>query len=203
MAKHSELEITAVLVCALALAGCGNSVKNAGTARGRDIICFGDSLTAGRGAAAGEDYPSALRRMAPRPVVNAGVSGQTSAEGLARLERDVLSKRPYMVIIEFGGNDFRCGEPFSATVANVEQMILAVQRAGAIAVVADTGGSVFLSRYSAEFARLARRRRAVFVPAIMGDIMDKPEYMSDAFHPNARGYRLIAEKIHKKTKKYF
>src|SRR5207244_13108579 len=75
-----------------------SKVKNLNS-RGANIIAFGDSLTAGYGAAAGEDYPSALSKMIGVPIVNAGVSGDTSEMALARLDGDVLARQPRMVIV--------------------------------------------------------------------------------------------------------
>ena len=76
---------------------------------GDTIICFGDSLTAGTGAGKGMDYPSQLSQMISKPVINAGVSGDTTAEALERLDQDVLSRLPDMVLITLGDNDLKNG----------------------------------------------------------------------------------------------
>ena len=81
-------------------------VKNA-RPTGESIICFGDSLTYGTGASQGMDYPSQLSRLIGRPVINAGIPGDTTATALARLDRDVLSLSPRIVLITLGGNDLK------------------------------------------------------------------------------------------------
>src|SRR5262245_33920455 len=88
------------------------------SSRGTGIIAFGDSLTAGYGAAAGEDYPSRLSSMIGTPVANAGVSGDTTESALARIDADVLARNPRIVIVGLGGNDFLQNVPISVTEAN-------------------------------------------------------------------------------------
>ena len=78
---------------------------------GENIICFGDSLTFGTGATRGMDYPSQLSKMISRPVLNKGVPGDTTARALARLDQDVLSQSPRIVLITLGGNDLKNGVP--------------------------------------------------------------------------------------------
>src|SRR5687768_13408228 len=85
---------------------------------GTSIIAFGDSLTAGYGAQEGEAYPARLAARLSVPVVNAGVSGDTTESALDRIQNDVLSANPRIVIIGLGGNDFLRGMPISTTEAN-------------------------------------------------------------------------------------
>ena len=100
--KNVLLVIIALLlafgVYQLFLADSGPEIRNAQPAS-RVIICFGDSLTYGTGAPKGRDYPSQLAEMIKRPVVNAGIPGDTTARALTRLERDVLRKKPGVVLI--------------------------------------------------------------------------------------------------------
>src|SRR5512142_926678 len=87
--------------------------------RGTAIIAFGDSLTAGFGASAGEDYPSKLSAIIGAPVVNAGVNGDTTEAALARIDAEVLARDPRIVIVGLGGNDFLRGVPIATTEANL------------------------------------------------------------------------------------
>src|SRR5438477_6779790 len=87
--------------------------------RGANIVAFGDSLTAGYGAGAGEDYPSRLSALIGTPVVNAGVSGDTTEGALARVDADVLARSPRMVIVGLGGNDFLQSVPIGVTETNL------------------------------------------------------------------------------------
>lgn len=96
-----------LLVCAL-WPSPFSKVKNLGS-RGSSVIAFGDSLTAGFGASAGEDYPSRLSTRSGIPIVNAGVSGDTTEKALERIDADVLARDPRVVIVGLGGNDFLQG----------------------------------------------------------------------------------------------
>src|SRR2546423_12588209 len=89
-------------------------VANLGS-HGSSVIAFGDSLTAGYGAQPGEDYPSKLSALMGTTVVNAGVSGDTTESALARLDNDVLSRNPRVVLVGLGGNDFLQGVPIATT----------------------------------------------------------------------------------------
>ena len=88
----------------LILNGCGKvEIRNSWT-KGKNIMCFGDSLPFGYGAKAGGDYPTTLASLTKIPVINAGVNGDTTYQALDRFEADVLSKDPCLVIVEFGAN---------------------------------------------------------------------------------------------------
>ncbi|MDR0734249.1 MAG: GDSL-type esterase/lipase family protein [Elusimicrobiota bacterium] len=184
----------------LCAAGYGRAPLNAANA-GDVIIAFGDSLTAGNGARADEAYPAALESMVKMPVINMGVSGDTARMGANRM-REMAQYRPYMVLIEFGGNDAIRGRPFRETQTAIAEIIDYVQKLGAAAVVVDTGGNFKMSPYTKMMKTLAKQKRALFVEGIMDGIFHKPQLKSDAIHPNAAGYRLIAEKIYKEIKPY-
>ena len=94
---------------------------------GELIICFGDSLTEGVGASAGEDYPSVLSRQLGSAVINAGLRGDTTAAALERLVDEVLNKNPRLVILLLGGNDFLRQRPRRETRRNLEEIVRRVQ----------------------------------------------------------------------------
>lgn len=175
-------------------------IKNQGNS-GINIVAFGDSLTYGYGAPRGRDYPSLLQEKIGRPVVNLGQNGDTGAAAVRRLP-SVLGQQPYMVLIEFGGNDFMRGVSFEQTLSGISQMIDRVQAAGAVAVLVDTGGYVGMSRYSKAYKKLAREKGALFVPGILDGIFGKRGLMSDQIHPNAAGYEQVADKVYKHIKEY-
>ena len=201
MKKH--LLVTLVLT-AVFLSGCGSSVKNTGS-RGTQIICFGDSITYGQGARDGEDYPSRLREMVERDVINAGIPGETTEEGLRRIKEDVLDGDPYLVIIEFGANDYFRKVPEKDMLDNLEQMISLVQQEGAMVAVCDVSGASVMGVYDIyhdELKRLAGRKGAIFIPYLMKGILQDPGLKSDPIHPNAKGYKVIAERVYKAIKPY-
>lgn len=165
------------------------------------VVAFGDSLTAGYGAGKENSYPTLLAQKISRPVVNLGLSGDTAANAPARLPA-VLQERPYMVLIEFGGNDFMRSVSFADTMAAMEKIVDSVQNAGAVAVIVDTGGFPGMSRYSKAYKELAKRKGALFVPGILDGVFGNPKLKADQIHPNAEGYKVVADKVHKAIKKY-
>ncbi len=195
------VSIAALLCAGLLLAACGGKIKNADST-GNGIIAFGDSITHGTGAGPGEDYPTLLGRALGVQVTNAGVPGETSTDGLARIEQDVLAHRPKLVLIEFGGNDYLKGVPFGETVANTGKMVRLVQGRGAMAAVVALGGMPQMAPYSKEYERIAEENGAIFIGGLLSGILTNPTLKSDEIHPNAAGYKLVAERLEKKLRKY-
>lgn len=167
---------------------------------GTDIIAFGDSLTYGYGAEPEESYPSVLGEMAGREIINLGVSGDTAADGLARID-DLKDYNPYMVLIEFGANDYMRKRPFEQTKQALSDIVDYVQGRGAIAVLVDTGGPG-MGKYTDYMKDLSKQKRTLFVPAIMAGIFSDPSLKSDIIHPNVKGYKIVAERIYKRIKKH-
>lgn len=156
------------------------------------IVCFGDSLTYGTGASPGMDYPSRLGRKLGREVINAGVPGDTTASALNRLERDVLSASPGLVLITLGGNDLKNGVPAEEALANLIEIVETLQKNGARVIV---GGLRFPMRdrgYGKAYAELAERTGVVLIPHVLDGIMGNRNLMSDPIHPNDEGYEVMA-----------
>ena len=200
--KTISLRLLFIIILAAFLGGAKPEIRNLGNS-GTNIICFGDSITFGYGASAKEDYPTALAKLLRRPVINAGVDGDTTFEAMERLEQEVLSKDPYLVIVEFCGNDFLRKVPRRNTVENLEIIIDRIQSRGAMVALVDiSAGGVFLDEYRKDFKKLAAQKKAIFIPAILHRIITSPAMKSDFFHPNARGYKLIAERVYKGIERY-
>jgi lysophospholipase L1-like esterase len=164
---------------------------------GDKIICFGDSLTAGYGASPGMDYPSQLARLLGRPVINAGVSGDTTATALARLENDVLSRSPRIVLITLGGNDLKNRLPQERTFENLKTIVESIQATGARVVIGGIDLPLFGRGFGRAYRQLAAQTGAVLIPDILQDIFGNRRRMSDAIHPNDRGYALMAERFYR------
>jgi len=166
-----------------------------------DIIAFGDSLTYGYGAARNESYPAYLSEMLGREVINLGVSGDTSAMGLARIS-EIKKYEPYMVLIEFSANDFFRKNPKEQTENNLREIVRQVQNMGAIAVLVDTGGAYPMEAYTKIQKQIAAEYNTLFVPGIMDGIYSKKDLKSDQIHPNAAGYKIVAERVKKVIEDY-
>ena len=159
------------------------------------IICFGDSLTSGTGAEPGMDYPAQLSQMISKPVINAGVRGDTTARALKRLQRDVLSKSPDLVLITLGGNDLKNGVAKDIAFQNLKRIVESIQGQGARVII---GGLKFPLRdrgYARAYKDLADQTGAVLIPDIFKDIMGHRKLMSDPIHPNGNGYKIMAQKF--------
>ena len=172
------------------------NLHNPGTA----VVAFGDSLTAGYGAPKGSAYPAVLAAKLGREVVNLGMSGETAAHAPSRLP-EVLAQNPHMVLIEFGANDFMQNRRMEDALAAVAENVDAVQQAGAVAVIVDTGAPG-MGHYSRAYKKLAEEKGAVFVPGILEGIFNKRQYKSDMVHPNAAGYEIVAERVYERIKPY-
>lgn len=187
------------ICCFIAAVSCGcvkTEIININSS-GENIICFGDSISFGYGVAKKESYPVYLAKILNKPVINAGVDGDTSRHALQRLETDVLKQNPLLVVIQFGGNDFVKRLPLEETVSNVEEMIRKIQEAGAMVALADPGASFVMSDYGKEFKRLSKTNKTIFIPQILKGILTNPSFKSDFVHPNAEGYKIIAHRVYR------
>jgi acyl-CoA thioesterase-1 len=159
------------------------------------IICFGDSLTYGTGAVPGMDYPSQLSKMISKPVINAGAPGDTTASALTRLQQDVLSRSPDMVLITLGGNDLKNGVAKDVAFKNLKRIVKSIQGQGARVVI---GGLRFPLRdrgFARGYKDLADQTGAVLIPDIFKDIIGNRSLMSDPIHPNGNGYKIMAQRF--------
>jgi lysophospholipase L1-like esterase len=163
--------------------------------RGTNIIAFGDSLTAGFGAGAGDDYPSKLSKRLGMPIINAGVSGDTTESALARIDDDVVSKDARIVIVGLGGNDYLRSEPIATTETNLRTIVKRIQGARAMVILLGFRFPSMNANYEAMYERIAKDERCLLIPNVLHGILTDQSLKSDAIHPNARGYELMAERI--------
>ena len=176
------------------LAGCGlGEVPNLESS-GTTIVCLGDSITAGVGAEPGESYPQRLEELLGVPVVNAGVAGDTTADGLARLGR-VLAHDPWLVIVELGGNDLLRRRPVEQAEADLSALVDSLLAAGSAVVLVETEAPLFGGAYDELAATVARRAGIPLVEGVVGEVLADPSRKSDQIHPNAAGYADIARAV--------
>ncbi len=197
MRRNKLLVLLSYCSIVLLLNACAKrEIKNINS-KGTNIICFGDSITFGYGANPGEDYPAVLAKMISALVINAGIDGDTSVEALKRLKSDVLDREPLLVIIEFGGNDFLRKIPQEITMSNIKEMVERLQAQGAMAAIVDMSAGIFLQEYRKAFAEIAHEKSAIFIPSILSGVITNPNLKSDFIHPNADGYKIIAQRIYR------
>ncbi|MGE5308745.1 MAG: GDSL-type esterase/lipase family protein [Deltaproteobacteria bacterium] len=195
--KKIVLPIIAAVTAFSLIGGCTKSNIANLESQGNNIICFGDSITHGKGSGPGMDYPSLLASMTRLHVINAGINSDTTGEALKRLKTDVLERDPLIVIIEFGGNDFLGKTPSAETFANVEQMIQVLQKQGVMVALADISTSFFMEQYGAEFRKMSRKYGVILIPHLLDGIITNPDLKSDPIHPNGKGYKIIAYRIYR------
>jgi acyl-CoA thioesterase-1 len=169
------------------------------------IIAFGNSLTAGLGVASAESYPAKLQRRLDAEgyaylVVNAGVSGDTTAGGLRRLNW-VLNGTPSIVVLELGGNDGLRGLKLEETRSNLEQMIRQLQAREVTVVLAGMKlppnyGAEYTAQFESIYRDLASRYRVPLIPFFLEGVAAKPALnQADGIHPTAEGYEIVAETV--------
>ena len=192
-----RLSATTAVVALSGLLGClGSSAELPKLSSDAVIVAFGDSLTYGTGVARHQSYPSVLGALTGRQVINAGVPGEVSGEGLRRLRGVVARQRPDLVVLCHGGNDILRRRDRSALAANLRAMVEYLQAEGVAAVilgVPDPG--IFLT--TVDLYHDVAREYGVpidgeIIPALLGD----NDFKSDQIHFNEAGYQRMAEAVH-------
>jgi lysophospholipase L1-like esterase len=171
---------------------CGPAAPNLDSP-GRTIVCLGDSITAGVGAGADEAYPARLAARLATEVINAGVPGDTSEAGLARLD-GVLARQPWLVIVELGGNDLLRQVPIERTERAMRTLLDRLIAARVVPLLVEIHGP-FGGRYQNLFERLADDYDVPVVEDVLADVLADPALKSDQIHPNARGYEKLAAAV--------
>jgi len=170
------------------------------------IVVLGDSLSAAYGIRVEEGWVSLMQKRLTSQgygyrVVNASVSGETTAGGLARLPRALELHRPAIVILELGGNDGLRGLPIEQVRTNLDSMIRQSRAAGARVLltgmrVPPNYGPAYTEKFHALYTDLARRYRLSLVPFLMEDVaLDKTLLQADGLHPNERGQPVLLDEI--------
>ena len=185
----------ALLAVLMLLDACGSS-KLEPLARGDRILAFGDSLTAGIGAATQHSYPADLAQLSGLDVVNAGVSGETTAEGMQRLPGELERASPALLVLTEGGNDILRNVSSRVIKENLRAMIEYASSRGVPVVLIGVPQKNLFSSVAPLYRELAEEYGLVFDDALLSDLLRTPRYKSDMVHFNERGYRAMAEAIY-------
>jgi acyl-CoA thioesterase I len=190
--------LAAAIVAALLMGACGASTpKIAKLDRGAVVLAFGDSLTFGTGAAKEESYPAILERDTGLHVVNAGVPGETSEEGLARLPEAIDEAQPRLVILCHGGNDFLRKLDDATAAGNIRAMIQLAKSRGIPVVLLATPKPGFPPSVPKFYADIAAEARIPLEGDILRAVLLDASLKSDMVHPNGKGYGAIAAAVGK------
>jgi acyl-CoA thioesterase I len=188
------------LMVGLVIAGCGERPKLERLPSDAVVLAFGDSLTFGTGASEQESYPAQLELLIGRRVVRAGVPGEVTAQALARLPEALDEHAPKLLLLCIGGNDFlrRLGNPQAER--NVRAMVQLAQSRGVAVLLIGTPEPGFSVSPPAFYADIAKAYRVPYEEGIIAEVLMDRALKADPIHPNARGYRLIAERLAEKLK---
>lgn len=159
------------------------------------VVAFGDSLTYGTGAKAEESYPAVLAQLIGRRVVRAGVPGEVTAQGLARLPSVIDSYDPRLMIVCLGGNDMLRRVNEAEIKGNLRAIIAGIRSRGIGVVLVGVPKPALITSAPEFYAELAAEFRIPYEGEIVTSVLYQPDYKSDGIHPNARGYRKMAEAI--------
>ena len=193
------LILVAFLQCPIVTADL--EIRNANPL-GENIICFGDSLTYGTGAARDKSYPARLSEMIGQPIINAGIPGNTTADGLERLETDVLERSPRIVLITLGGNDLKNGVRKDVAYKNLKAIIEAIQAEGGLVILGGIKFIILDKGYGEMYKKLAKETDIILIQNVLSGLVGKDKYMSDPIHPNAAGYEIMAKRFHEAIEPY-
>jgi acyl-CoA thioesterase I len=214
------LPILAVLCVTLALGGCKTDTTKPETSQNTQqpvppkpvttapvsdrpvIVCFGDSLTAGYGTDPGQSYPDYLQQRLDNAgfhyhVVNAGVSGNTTKDGLSRIAR-VIAQHPELVVVEFGGNDGLRGLQLEQTQQSLASIVEQLQASGTKVVLAGITlppdyGPDYIAKFNAMYPALAKKYHVPLLPFLLQGVYGVPgDMQDDSTHATAKGNQQVA-----------
>jgi len=182
-------------VVLLLIWGCGERPRLERLPGDAVVLAFGDSLTFGTGASEGESYPAQLERLIGRRVVRAGVPGEITAQALARLPGALDEHAPHLLLLCIGGNDFLRRLGNQQAERNVREMVKLARSRGVAVILIGTPEPGFTVTPPAFYSSIAREFRLPYEEGIIGQVLKDANLKADPIHPNARGYRLIAERV--------
>ncbi len=162
--------------------------------QGTDVVAFGDSLVAGYGASDGQDFVSDLSKTLGVPIINLGVSGNTTAQGLARVG-DLDKYKPKVILLLLGGNDYIQRVPIEKTFDNLSNILEDFQKRGAVVLLVGIRGGVLSDPFASQFEKLAAKYHTAYVPDALQGLFGDRKLMYDSVHPNDKGYALLAARI--------
>ena len=185
------------LSCLLLLAACDSAPPRLAKLPADGVVlAFGDSLTHGTGARAEASYPAVLQELIGRRVVRAGVPGEVTAQGLARLPGLLRERAPDLLVLIHGGNDLLQRKSPKRIAVNLRAMVhLARERGVAVVLIGVPNLGLVLGRSAGFYEDLAEELALPYDGEALPTILKRPGLKSDAIHPNAQGYRRLAEAV--------
>lgn len=160
------------------------------------ILAFGDSLTAGKGVPAAQSYPTVLQQLTGLNVINAGISGEVTEDGLARLPQILDTESVDLMILIEGGNDILRNMDLNQTKQNLDQMIQLAKSRGIDVVLFGVPKKSLFSDSADFYQELADKHDLIFEDEVIASMLRSPELKSDSVHFNQQGYYQLAVRAH-------
>lgn len=187
------------LLILLLLAACSRDVQRLQPlAADAVILAFGDSLTYGSGVGADGSYPAVLERLSGHTVINSGIPGELSQQGLSRLAAELDEYKPSLLILCHGGNDMLRKQSMETMQGNLEKMIQQARGRGVQVVLLGVPQPALLGMKSAKVYKLVADDLNVPLEAdVIPEVLSDTRFKSDQIHPNAAGYEMMAEAVYR------
>jgi acyl-CoA thioesterase-1 len=191
-----------LLLLALFLSACSDDTPHLNRLDSNAVIlAFGDSLTYGTGTTRDNSYPAILQQLSGRQVINAGIPGEMSATGLARLAETLEEVQPQLLILCLGGNDMLRQRSALEIEQNLEKMVaMSRERSIPVLLLGVPRPAIFGLRSADLYYSLAERLQLPLEGEIIPEVLSSNDLKSDHIHPNTAGYRLLAEGVFNKLK---
>ena len=185
-----------IILLSAGLTACDSSPQLTALTNNGVILAFGDSLTYGTGSNKQEAYPARLQQILSRTVINAGIPGEVSKTGLARLGKLLKQHRPELLILCHGGNDILRHLGLKQAKDNLQQMIeLAKTNNTQVMLIGVPQFGIFLTPTDF-YQELAESNQIPLENTVLGEILADNRLKSDQIHPNSKGYEILAKRIH-------
>jgi acyl-CoA thioesterase-1 len=190
----AKITVLAILVT-ISLSSIYEYAKAQTVNRPLRVIAFGDSITLGTGTTAGNNYVNLLTRYTGITIDNQSISGNTTAQGVARVDADIIAKDPDIVIVFLGGNDILQRVDEDTTFENIRTIVTKIQASGAKVVLVGIYDGIVLRDYERAYRDVAQDTDAYYVSGVLRGIIGDSDLMADAVHPNSAGHVVIANRI--------
>jgi len=197
--QYSLLYRCILLGATLLLAACGPKGTIRPITQDTVVMAFGDSLTAGVGASHEQNYPSILSGLLGIDIINEGISGETTSQGLARLPDALENDEPDLVLLCMGGNDMLADMDHENIRNNLETMIRDIKATGADVILIGVPKPGLILGIPDFYEELADTYQLPYDDTLPS-ILSKNHLKSDYIHPNAKGYQILAEALHELIK---
>jgi acyl-CoA thioesterase I len=197
-----QLVLGGMVSAVLVASGCSKSTKPKGQTLAKEatLLCLGDSLTFGFGAAPNAGYPQQLEQITGHAAQNAGVNGDTSEGALARLPGLLEASKPGLVLISIGGNDFLRAAPLGPVQAALKQMVQIASASSQVVLIAQPKPALMAAVIGSlddhpVYSEVAKETGVALFSDAWSYVLSRSELRSDQIHANAEGYRIFAERL--------